>query len=147
MIWPRYRPSLYVFKEEEIKMFFTFWWPHKSSRVRKSLRKCDALNGWDFSLEFPSRHKNQWEVWQALHCLGQFCCAPEMWYSPFSFLSTWAQGVISTATNYGTEPTSHIGSSNAWRKPLCSLFLKAGHCFCILHFLFSTSKMNEWKTK
>ena len=24
------------------------------------------------SLEFPSRHRNQWEVWQALHCLGQY---------------------------------------------------------------------------
>ena len=133
MICPRYRPSLYVFKEEESSSHFGGC---TSLCVRKSLRKCDALNGWDFSLEFPSRHKNQWEVWQALHCLGQFCCAPEMWYSPFSFLSTWAQGVISTATNYGTEPTSHIGS-NAWRKPLCSLFLKAGPCFCTAFSFFN----------
>ena len=48
------------------------------------------------SLEFPSRHRNQWEVWQALHCLGQY----QLWDRNAIYLYTIQTASFLYYTNY-----------------------------------------------
>lgn len=68
------------FPERNAMPCFTGW---KSSMIGALLRRKMCLMPWMGSvriyMEFPARHKNQWEVWRAAHCLNSTSLSITIW--------------------------------------------------------------------
>ena len=122
------------FKHDEVIMnnsnsVITF---RHSVSPEKQLRKCDALNGWEFHWNFPLVTEISGRSDRPYIVLANICCETEMRYTPFfiqtaSFLSiTLIISYVLSFFAYGIDRDNLIWRWSKWAKGSIQPYLLEG---------------------